>query len=410
MNCGIVPDCRGRNRVRADLERQQMKNTITGTARRVAMLAVISFVLGLGFAPAADTLIPTAAAQQSGEVPGQSLGTTSDSDFWRQVRGGEQGAVTIPDKQAGVMIQSGGENWRNIRNGPVSTIGLWSVLGVIIVLAVFFALRGRIRIDSGVSGKQIQRFKKIEVIAHWLVAGSFIILAITGLNILYGRYLFGGVSEGPGNFGALHQVFAALAYYGKFAHNFVAFAFMAGIVMIFVLWVRDNIPNRTDLKWLAVAGGLFRKGVHPPAKKFNAGQKFIFWAVVLGGISLSLSGLSLMFPFTMPIFAKTFAALSIFGLPTDLTMIEEMQLSQLWHAIVALVMIAIIIAHIYIGSLGMEGAFDAMGTGMVDENWAREHHGLWVAEIKGEAPPADHGGSGGASPSGEKGTEAPQTA
>lgn len=393
-----------------------MKSTAMGTARRLAALALISFVLGFAFAPASDTLIATAAAQQNGEVPGQSLGTTNDSDFWRAVRGGAQGQVSIPDKQAGVMIQSGGENWRNIRNGPVSTIGLWFLLGMVIVLAAFFALRGRIRIDSGVSGKQIQRFKKIELIGHWLVAGSFIVLAVTGLNTLYGRYMFGGVGDTPGSFGGLHQVFATLSYFGKWAHNLVAFAFMAGIVMIFALWVRDNIPNRTDLKWLAVGGGLFSKNVHPPAKKFNAGQKFIFWAVVLGGVSLSLSGISLMFPFIIPVFAKTFAVLNVvgFGLPADLTMIEEMQLSQLWHTIVALIMIAIIIAHIYIGSLGMEGAFDAMGTGMVDENWAREHHGLWVAEIKGEAPPADHGGPDGAKPAaaagkGGEGDEAPQT-
>ena len=167
--------------------------------------------------------------------------------------------------------------------------------------------------------------------------------------------------------------------------------------MIVVLWVKDNIPRAIDLKWLAVGGGLFSKNVHPPAKKFNAGQKFIFWTVVIGGASLSVSGLALMFPFTFGIFAPTFGVLNLLGLglPTTLTGIEEMQLSQLWHSVVAAIMIAIIISHIYIGSLGMEGAWDAMGSGMVDENWAREHHGLWVAEVKGEAPPPDHSGDGG---------------
>ena len=157
---------------------------------------------------------------------------------------------------------------------------------------------------------------------------------------------------------------------------------------------------------------MFTKNIHPPAKKFNAGQKLLFWIVILGGLSMSLSGIALMFPFTFAMFSKTFAVLNVFGLglPTNLSGIEEMQLSQLWHALVSLVMIAIIIAHIYIGTVGMEGAFDAMGSGMVDENWAREHHGMWVAEIKGEAPPSDHGGGGTASKADPPGDGRPQTA
>lgn len=351
----------------------------------------------------------SALAQEAGNVPGEALGTASDAEFWRAVREGEQFTVSIPDKKAGVMIQSEGENWRNARNGPVTNFGGWVVVGMLIVLGLFFALRGRIRIDSGFSGRLIQRFNSIERVAHWLTAGSFILLAITGLNVMYGRYLFGRTGEASGDFGTVHQIFAFTTYYGKLLHNYIAFAFMLGIVMIFVLWIRDNIPGRIDLKWLAVGGGLFSKNVHPPAKKFNAGQKFIFWVVVLGGISLSVSGLSLMFPFTFSLFEPTFAVLNLFGfdLPTTITAIEEMQLSQLWHAIVSLVMIAIIIAHIYIGSLGMEGAWGAMGSGMVDENWAREHHALWVAEVKGETPPDDdHGGGAKAPASGTK----PQTA
>ncbi len=134
--------------------------------------------------------------------------------------------------------------------------------------------------------------------------------------------------------------------------------------------------------------------------------------MIIGGASLSVSGLALMFPFSITPFAGTFAVLNIFGLglPTDLTVIEETQLSQLWHAIVALVMIGVIIAHIYIGTLGMEGAFDAMGSGMVDENWAREHHGIWVAEMKGEAPPPDDHGGGAAARDGDAPGARPQSA
>lgn len=390
-----------------------MFDDLIGRASRLAALALCVFALGLVLAlPDEGSLVPQVAAQEGGTVPGAPLGNTSDSEFWRQIRGGAQGSVTIPDPNAARLIQSEGENWRNFRNGPLSTIGIWLLVGMIVVLALFFAIRGRIKIDSGLSGRTIERFNNIERFAHWLTAGSFIVLAITGLNIMYGRYLFGGLPADPGQFGALHEVFAAVTYYGKFVHNFVSFAFMAGLILIIVLWVRDNIPNRLDLKWLAVGGGLFRKNVHPPAKKFNAGQKFFFWIVVLGGISMSLSGLSLLLPFTLKLFGWVFAVLNFvgFGVPAELTLIEEMQLSQLSHALVSVAMTALMIAHIYIGSLGMQGAFDAMGSGMVDENWAREHHGLWVAEVKGEAPPPEDHGAGGEEAKADSGKESPQTA
>jgi formate dehydrogenase subunit gamma len=149
------------------------------------------------------------------------------------------------------------------------------------------------------------------------------------------------------------------------------------------------LPHWRDLRWLAVGGGFFTKGVHPPAWKFNAGQKIIFWLVILGGISISLSGLTLMFPYQLPLFAKTFGALnSVFGLglPETLTPNEEMQYAASWHGIVALFFIVVIIAHIYIGSIGMEGAFPAMGSGQVDMNWAKEHHSLWAEEVlRGQA-------------------------
>lgn len=373
----------------------------------VALFAVAvssTLVVPVGFDAAA-------VAQEAGQVPGEALGSTSDSEFWRALRGGAPGTVSIPDKKAGVMIQSEGELWRNWRNGPLSSFGIWLIVGTIIVVAAFFAFRGRIKIESGFSGRVIERFNNLERFTHWLTAGTFVILGLTGLNIMYGRYVFGGQDGAPGEFGAFHQFFAALTAYGKIAHNYLAFAFMIGLILSFVLWVKHNIPNRHDLKWFAVAGGMFSKNVHPPARKFNAGQKGLFWVVILGGLSMSLSGIALMFPFTFAMFSKTFAVLNVFGfgLPTDLSLIEEMQLSQLWHALVSLVMIAIIIGHIYIGTLGMEGAFDAMGTGMVDENWAREHHGLWVAEMKGESPPVDHGGAA-APKDGQPDDGEPQTA
>ncbi len=318
-----------------------------------------------------------------GNVPGGHLGTASDAEIWRAVRMGIQGNVSIPNKQAGVLIQSEGENWRAWRNGPITTGGVWGLLGVIGLLALFFVFRGRIRIEAGPSGKSIERFNEIERFAHWLGAVSFILLALTGLNLLYGRHVLLPVL-GP-------DTFTALSIAGKYVHNYVSFAFMAGLVLMLVLWVRHNIPNKYDLIWLVQLGGMFSKGVHPPSKKFNAGQKILFWIVILSGASLAASGVSLMFPFEFSMFEWTFGVLNTFGagLPATLTPLEEMQWSQWWHAIMALIVIAVILGHIYLGTMGMEGAFDAMGSGHVDENWAREHHSLWVAEVKGET------GSGG---------------
>jgi formate dehydrogenase subunit gamma len=279
-----------------------------------------------------------------------------------------------------------------------------ALFGMLALLFVFYLFRGRIKIEHGPSGHMIQRFNGLERFAHWLLAGSFIVLALSGLNLLYGRDLMIPVYALLTDADRGKAIFAATASAGKWLHNNLAWAFMLGLVMIFVLWVMHNLPTLNDLRWLAKGGGLFSTGVHPPSRKFNAGQKLIFWAVILLGVSVSLSGISLLFPYELPLFAKTFAILNDWGvaaiwgapLPTELTPLEEMQYAQIWHTIVALAMIVIIVAHIYIGSLGMEGAFDAMGTGMVDRNWALEHHNLWVEEVErksgaagGAATPAE---------------------
>lgn len=216
------------------------------SAAHLLMAAVVAATVGM--ITIAGPGVETAMAQQSGEVPGRALGAQSDAEFWRAVREGQQFTVSIPDKKAGVMIQSEGENWRNARNGPIANLGSWILVGMVVWLALFFAVRGRIKIDSGFSGKLIERFNSIERFGHWLTACSFIVLALTGLNVMYGRYLFGKSGESAGDFGAVHQFFAFITYYGKLLHSYVAFAFMAGVVMIFVLWVKDNIPQRVDIK------------------------------------------------------------------------------------------------------------------------------------------------------------------
>ena len=361
-----------------------MRLVVVALFGAVLALAALPGTSGEAWAQTNERSVPPE-MPTTGNVPGQSLGNTSDSAIWRAVRQGIQGEVSIPDKKAGVLVQSEGDNWRAWHNGPLTVSGIWIILGMVGLLALFFAIRGRIRVESGTSGATVERFNGIERFAHWLTASCFVVLGLTGLNMLYGKHVLLPVL-GP-------DAFALLAMGGKYAHNYLAFGFMIGVVLMFVLWIRDNLPDRYDLYWIAEGGGLFGKGAHPPSRKFNFGQKLIFWIVVLGGLSLSLSGISLMFPFQFAMFEPTFHALNAIGfkLPTDLTPLQEMQLSQIWHAIVGLIMIAIILAHIYIGSLGMQGAFAAMGTGHVDENWARENHSAWVAELKGEPLPDPDG-------------------
>ncbi len=343
------------------------------------VFAVLLLAPDAGLAQQQDTSSELIERPEGGAVPGGTLGTEATSEMWRALRQGTQGTSGQRDPLAGILIQSEGDNWRAIRHGPVSVYGVWAMLGVIGLLALFFLLRGRVRLDHGWSGRSIIRFTTIERMGHWLLAVSFILLALTGLNLLYGRYIL------PPVIGA--EAFALITYWGKLAHNYVAFAFMAGLLMVFVMWVGQNLPNRHDFVWLLKGGGMFWRGSHPPARKFNAGQKILFWLIILGGVSISLSGIALMFPFEFAFFAKTFQFLNIFGLdlPETLTPMQEMQYNQLWHAIMALFLTAVVIGHIYLGTIGMEGAFDAMGTGKVDLNWAREHHGLWVEEEEAKA-------------------------
>ncbi|MFD1379026.1 formate dehydrogenase subunit gamma [Fodinicurvata halophila] len=254
------------------------------------MLAFAALGLTAPAAQAQSSEQTSASSQgpQGGAVPGESLGTTGSADQWRAIRDGLQGSVSIPDKKSAILIQSGGENWRSIRNGPLMTYGSWLLLGTIILLALFYLLRGRIRLEKGPSGIRIERFGALERSVHWMTAVSFILLALTGINVLWGRHVLLPV-VGP-------EAFSVLTIGGKYVHNFVAFPFMLGVLLMFVLWVGQNIPNRHDLVWFAKGGGMFSKHSHPPARKFNGGQKIIFWAVALGGLSLSCPVLLSCFP------------------------------------------------------------------------------------------------------------------
>jgi formate dehydrogenase subunit gamma len=311
------------------------------------MLVALSLVLGLVLmAPSAQAQVnPTQQSVNEGALL-EALGSG----------GNVAGRITIPDQNAGYLIKPDNKLWAALQGDTLHQISIWAVIGMVALLTLFYVIRGKIRVDGGLSGRKILRFNTIERFAHWTLASTFIILALSGLNLIIGKTVILPLL-GEGAFGTLSA-------WGKIAHNYLAWPFMVALVMVLLLWVVHNIPNRLDLEWIKQGGGLVKKGVHPPAKKFNAGQKIIFWAVIAGGAALSYTGVMLLFP-------------AVAGTPAD------WQFFQTIHALTAAVLSAIIIAHIYIGSVGMEGAFDAMGSGEVDENWAKEHHSLWVEEVKG---------------------------
>jgi formate dehydrogenase subunit gamma len=310
-----------------------------------AALAALALMLmaGLGLAPAS-------AQTPSGFNP--TAQAVKEEQLLRELNR-LQGRVTIPDSKASILEQPQGRDYRGFREGALVWLGAIAVLGMLIALAAFYFTKGRIALEPDEeSGRKILRFNALERFTHWMTATCFIILAITGLNYIFGKRLLMPLI-GP-------DAFAAWSQWGKYAHNFLSWPFMLGVLIMLVVWVRDNIPDRYDWAWLKAGGGFFGKA-HPDAARFNAGQKIIFWSVVLGGVALSVTGIIMLFPFSL----------------ADLS---GMQWAQYIHAIVGVILIAIMIAHIYIGSLGMEGAYDAMGSGEVDLTWARRHHRVWVEE------------------------------
>src|SRR5438132_50592 len=263
-----------------------------------------------------------------------------------------QGRVSIPDQRSSVLVQPAGREWREFRNVPLRWIGGIAMLGPLALLVIFYLSRGMVRLESGRSGRSIVRFTAFERFVHWMTATCFIILAISGLNITFGRPLLLPLIG--------LEAFSEWSQWAKYAHNYLSFPFTIGVVLIFLMWIVGNIPNKVDVDWLKRGGGLVGHD-HPPAYRFNAGQKAIYWIVVIGGAAVAGTGYELMFPFY-------------------LSGIEGMQLAEIVHSVVAVLFVAVMLGHIYIGTIGMEGAFEAMGSGTVDVNWAKEHHRLWLEQ------------------------------
>jgi formate dehydrogenase subunit gamma len=275
------------------------------------------------------------------------------------------GRCTIPDQKACTIEQPAGRDWRHFHEVTLRWIGAISILGMLALLVIFYLVRGMVRLESGRSGRVLVRFSAFERLVHWMTAACFILLAISGLNITFGRPLLLPL------IGA--DAFTAWSQWAKYAHNYLSFPFTLGVFTIFLMWIAWNIPNRVDVEWLKRGGGIVGHD-HPPADRFNAGQKMIYWIVVLGGTAVAVSGYILMFPF--------------YG-----TNIADMQVAQIVHGVAALLFVAVMLAHIYIGTIGMEGAFEGMWDGTVDVNWAKEHHRVWLEKetVEGHVAPPPKG-------------------
>jgi len=287
--------------------------------------------------------------------PSNALGDVSDTEIWDQFRGGDPANLLGPALDGQAMTTTG-QQWRMVRENLIRKYLGWLPLIVIGLLAVFYLIRGPMRISAGRSGKTIPRFSHNARLAHWFMAAVFIILGLTGLIILLGRPVIAPYLGLQAN-----SILTSAAMQG---HNLFGPLFIVALVWLFIKFVRGNFFQLVDLKWIFKLGGFF--GSHVSSRQFNFGEKSWFWMVILGGIVISATGILLLFPW----------------LVDD---IRWLQLSTIFHALAAVVLIAVAFGHVYVGTIGMEGSIDSMLKGEVDENWAKEHHDLWYEEVTGKS-------------------------
>ncbi len=302
-------------------------------------------------------LAPAVLSIMSGRVVAQAQSDHSETapwrneraDFWRQVRRGETGYTAVGGQERGVLIQGNGENWRVFRSGMMITFGAWLMAFVLFMAGFLHVINGAQKIEKGRSGLVIERWSGFERMVHWTVASLFLILALTGLSLLYGRTLLIPLLGKDG--------FAAYALIAKNLHNFIGPFFSAGLLLMIVIWFKDNLPIKADLEWAKTAGGMWGQG-HPPADRMNAGEKLMYWQFALFGIAVIVSGFILDFP--------------NFGQSRTV-----MQWAQVVHVLFAIGMIVTAMGHLYMALVGVEGAMEGMIVGKVDTHWAEQHHNLW---------------------------------
>jgi len=301
------------------------------------------------FAHAADDA--KAQAQRQVTQPG------NNAPVWREVRKGENPYQTtqVRGVETNILVQSAGETWRQIHNGPLPLYSGLLLIAMLLLIFGYYRWKGPLRLHEKPTGRLIERFSDWERLVHWSAAISFVILGVSGIILMFGKYVLLPV------FG--YTLFSWLAMIGKNLHNFVGPLFIFCTLVMFVTYVKDNLWRAIDFTWFMKAGGLF-SGEHVPSGRFNAGEKAWFWfGVTLLGLVIGASGLVLDFPN----FAQTRSV---------------MQMANVVHAIASMLFILLAVSHIYIGTIGAEGAYEAMRHGLVDEAWAKEHHEIWYEEVK----------------------------
>jgi formate dehydrogenase subunit gamma len=301
----------------------------------------------------------------------------NNAPMWRQVGSGVTGFSSLPKSQApeagnliqpfvqypGSRLTNAGDAWRQVRNNWIIPYGAALIAISALALITLFVTKGAMGKEHPDSGRMIERFTPFERAAHWSNAFAFVALAVSGFVMAFGKFLILPV------IGA--TLFGWLAFALKNIHNFAGPLFAVSLLIIIVTFIKDNIANAADVNWLSKAGGML--GEHEvPSHRFNAGEKGLFWwGVTLPGIVVVLTGL---------VMDKLIPG---FG---DVR--SEMQIANMLHAVLAFWMMALIIGHIYMGTVGVRGAYKAMKTGYVSEGWAKEHHELWLDDIKSGKIPA----------------------
>lgn len=340
----VLPDTRTNSRVRR---------------RRAMAWSFLFIVLSAMILPTASYLIVGGESAHAQVVND----SNQRANFWRAVREGEAGYSAVSGPEAGVFINNGGQNWRQMRNGLIANYGGWAIVGALAAILLFFLLRGRIRIEEEQSGMSVPRWSRFERFMHWYTAIGFVILAITGLSMLFGRVVLIPLLGAKG--------FSAWAALSINLHNYIGPFFTLGVFAMLLFWVRHNIPSSVDFKWFASGGGIIGNG-HPSAGKLNGGEKLWFWIVMgVGLVAVCGSGIVLI------------------GWAAQWGLIDGSRSTMQWahqiHSIAAIGWIVVFFGHAYIGTLGTEGALDGMTTGRVSVEWAKQHHDLWYEEVKNEA-------------------------
>ncbi len=335
-----------------------MRSTLLRAAGAFALAALVAST-AVAQAPAGSAAAGDLAKEQRQQQATQPL---NNQPVWKEVRSGLPQVTSLPGRETNVLIQSEGQTWRAMRV-PIATAGGILIAAVLLTLMGYYAWRGPITLHGNPTGRLIERFTPVKRMAHWSMGITFVILGITGVILTFGKSLLLPLIG--------YTLFSWLATLAKNLHNFVGPIFSVALLVFILLFIKDNIPKAYDGHWLAKFGGMLdRSGkAHVPSGKFNAGEKGLFWIlVVVLGITLVVTGYILNFP------------------NFDQTR-STMQNANLIHLIAGLLGAAMASFHIYLGTVGMKGAFEAMRYGYVDETWAKEHHEYWYNDVmSGKVP------------------------